>query len=76
MASAKVGDDVFGDDSTVNALEERVADMLGTQSAIQYILISSGKRIRLVTHLDICADDIGRFVDELEKGLQVTQHSA
>lgn len=29
MASAKVGDDVYGEDPTVNALEEKAARMLG-----------------------------------------------
>jgi threonine aldolase len=34
MANAEVGDDVFGDDPTVNRLQERVADMLGTEAAL------------------------------------------
>ena len=34
MAQAAVGDDVFGDDPTVNALEERVAALLGKERAI------------------------------------------
>jgi threonine aldolase len=34
MAQAEVGDDVFGDDPTVNLLEERVADLLGKEAAI------------------------------------------
>jgi threonine aldolase len=34
MAAAEVGDDVFGDDPTVNSLEERVADMLGKEAAV------------------------------------------
>ena len=34
MASAEVGDDVYGEDPTVRALEERVADLLGTESAL------------------------------------------
>lgn len=34
MAAAPVGDDVFGDDPTVNRLEERVAEMLGKEAAI------------------------------------------
>ena len=33
MAEAEVGDDVLGDDPTVLALEERVADMLGKEAA-------------------------------------------
>ncbi len=34
MANAEVGDDVFGDDPTVHALQERIADMLGTEAAL------------------------------------------
>jgi len=34
MASAEVGDDVFGEDPTVRALEERVAGMLGKEAAL------------------------------------------
>lgn len=34
MAQAPVGDDVYGEDPTVRALEERVADLLGTDAAL------------------------------------------
>ncbi|MDJ0924779.1 MAG: GntG family PLP-dependent aldolase [Acidimicrobiia bacterium] len=34
MASALVGDDVYGEDPTVNALEERVAELLGKEAAL------------------------------------------
>jgi threonine aldolase len=34
MVQAKVGDDVFGEDPTVNALEEKAAAMFGMESAI------------------------------------------
>jgi threonine aldolase len=34
MAEAEVGDDVFGEDPTVNALQEKVAKLLGKESAI------------------------------------------
>jgi len=34
MAGAEVGDDVFGDDPTINRLQERVADLLGKENAI------------------------------------------
>ncbi len=51
MASAKVGDDVFGDDPSVNALEERVADMLGMPSAM---LAPSGTQTNLIALLTHC----------------------
>ena len=34
MAAAEVGDDVFGEDPTVNALEEEVADLLGHEAGL------------------------------------------
>jgi threonine aldolase len=34
MAAAEVGDDVFGDDPTVNALQERMAALLGKEAAL------------------------------------------
>src|SRR3954468_15441039 len=34
MASAEVGDDVYGEDVTVNALEERVAELMGHEAAL------------------------------------------
>ncbi len=34
IANAAVGDDVFADDPTVNALQEKVAEMLGKQAAL------------------------------------------
>ena len=34
MASAAVGDDVFGDDPTVNALQQRIAALLGFEAAL------------------------------------------
>ncbi|RME36631.1 MAG: aminotransferase class I/II-fold pyridoxal phosphate-dependent enzyme, partial [Planctomycetota bacterium] len=34
MAEADVGDDVFGDDPTVNRLQEKVAELLGKEAAV------------------------------------------
>jgi threonine aldolase len=34
MAEAEVGDDVYGEDPTVNALQEKVANLLGKEAAI------------------------------------------
>jgi threonine aldolase len=34
IASAPVGDDVYGDDPTVNSLEERVAAMFGKEAGV------------------------------------------
>ena len=45
MADAAVGDDVFGEDPTVNRLQERVAEVLGKEAAI---FVSSGTMSNLV----------------------------
>ena len=34
MMSAELGDDVFGEDPTVNALQEKVAKMFGMEDAL------------------------------------------
>ena len=34
MLKASVGDDVFGEDSTVNLLEKRMADLFGMEAAL------------------------------------------
>ena len=34
MAGAEVGDDVYGDDPTATALEERAAELLGKEAAL------------------------------------------
>ncbi len=34
MAAAEVGDDVFGEDPTVNRLQDRVAELLGKEAAL------------------------------------------
>jgi threonine aldolase len=39
MADAAVGDDVYGEDPTVNRLEQRAADLMGTEEAL---FVSSG----------------------------------
>jgi threonine aldolase len=48
MAEAVLGDDVLGDDPTVNALEERAADLLGKEAAL---FVSSGTQGNLVAQL-------------------------
>lgn len=51
MASAKVGDDVFGEDPTVNRLEEMAAEMTGKESAL---FVTSGTMGNLVSQLAHC----------------------
>ena len=51
MAAAEVGDDVFGDDPTVNRLEQRMAAMLGKEAAIY---VSSGTLSNLLALMSHC----------------------
>jgi threonine aldolase len=51
MAEAEVGDDVFGDDPTVNALEERAADLLGKEAGLFVASGTMGNLVSLVAHL-------------------------
>ena len=52
MAAAEVGDDVFGDDPTVNALQERIAAMLGKEAAI---FVPTGTQSNLCALMAHCA---------------------
>jgi threonine aldolase len=51
MARAEVGDDVFGDDPAVNALQDRVAELLGFPAAL---FVSSGTQSNLCALLSHC----------------------
>ncbi|MFJ9916062.1 low-specificity L-threonine aldolase [Actinacidiphila glaucinigra] len=51
MAEAEVGDDVFADDPTVNALQERIAERLGFEAAL---FVSSGTQSNLCALLTHC----------------------
>ncbi|MDO9286416.1 MAG: low-specificity L-threonine aldolase [Aquabacterium sp.] len=52
MAAAEVGDDVFGDDPTVNALQARIAAMLGKEAAL---FMPSGTQSNLSALMAHCA---------------------
>ena len=51
MAAAEVGDDVFGEDPTVNRLEELAAERLGKQAAL---FVPSGTMANLVSQMAHC----------------------
>lgn len=50
MAEALVGDDVYGEDPTVNLLQERVADLLGKEAALFVPTGTMGNQICLRAH--------------------------
>ena len=51
MAAAEVGDDVYGDDPTVNALQQRVAAMVGKEAAL---FVTSGTQANLCALMSHC----------------------
>ena len=51
MATAEVGDDVFGDDPTVTALEERAAELLGKDSGLFVASGTMGNLTAMMAHL-------------------------
>lgn len=50
MAKAEVGDDVFGEDPTVRALEEKVAELLGKEDALFVPSGTQANQIALMLH--------------------------
>jgi threonine aldolase len=51
MATAEVGDDVFGDDPTVIALEERAAELLGKEAGLFVSSGTMGNLVAMLAHL-------------------------
>jgi threonine aldolase len=51
MAEAPVGDDVFGDDPTILALEARAADLLGKEAALFVPSGTMGNLVSLMAHV-------------------------
>jgi threonine aldolase len=51
MSAAALGDDVFGGDPTVNALQERIAELLGKEAAL---FVPSGTQSNLVGIMTHC----------------------
>lgn len=50
MASAEVGDDVYGDDPTVNRLETLAAEVLGKEAAVFVPSGTFGNQLAIMTH--------------------------
>lgn len=51
MAEAELGDDVFGDDPTVNALEELAADLTGKEAALYVASGTMGDLVSIMAHV-------------------------
>lgn len=52
MLAAPVGDDVYADDPTVRALEERVAALLGKEEAVYMVTGSMANQVALRSHTE------------------------
>ena len=69
MAEAEVGDDVYGDDPTVNQLQVKAAEMLGKESALFVPSGTMGNLLALLVHCSrgeevICGDKSHIYVNE------------
>ncbi|MDR1429885.1 MAG: low-specificity L-threonine aldolase [Spirochaetaceae bacterium] len=52
MAEAEVGDDVYGDDPTVNRLEKLAASVMGKEAALFVSSGTQGNQISVMTHIE------------------------
>ena len=52
MAEAQVGDDVFGEDPTVNLLQEKVANLLGKEAALFVPSGTMGNQLSIKSHTE------------------------
>jgi threonine aldolase len=59
MAGAEVGDDVFAEDPTVNALEERAAELLGTEAGLLVTSGTMGNLVGLMAHVPRGGEIVG-----------------
>ncbi len=50
MANAEVGDDVYGDDPTINRLQELAAEMVGKEAALFVPSGTMGNQLAIMTH--------------------------
>lgn len=69
MAEAEVGDDVYGDDPTVNRLQEKAAEMLGKEAALFVSSGTMGNLLAIMVHCArgeevICGDKSHVFLNE------------
>src|SRR5271168_1154438 len=67
MAEAEVGDDVYGEDPTVNRLEQRAAEIFGREAAIFVPTGSMGNLIAMRIHArpgqEIICEEMGHILN-------------
>lgn len=69
MLSAPVGDDVYGDDPTVNELQDRAARLLGKEAALFMVSGTQSNLAAMLAHCQrgeeiLCGADYHVFIDE------------
>jgi len=69
MASAEVGDDVYGEDPTVNQLQETAARLVGKEAALFVASGTMGNQVSIAAHtrpgdLVLAAEDVHILIDE------------
>ncbi|MDC6126867.1 beta-eliminating lyase-related protein, partial [Burkholderia gladioli] len=52
IASAEVGDDVYGDDPSVKALEREVAELLGKEDAVYMVTGTMTNQVGIRAHTE------------------------
>jgi threonine aldolase len=71
MANAEVGDDVYGEDPTINRLEERAAELMGRAAAVYVPTGTMGNQIAIHVHTQPGSEvvaDAGSHVFNFEMG--------
>jgi threonine aldolase len=71
MADAPVGDDVYGDDPSIGALERRTAELLGKEEAVYMVSGTMTNQVALRAHTesgDEVLADVGAHIAVLERG--------
>jgi len=71
MATAEVGDDVYGEDPTINRLEERSAELMGREAAVYVPTGTMGNQIAIHIHTHPGSEviaDAGAHVFNFEMG--------
>jgi len=70
MATAELGDDVYGEDPTVNRLQELAAEMLGKEEALLVTSGTQGNQISILSHCAPASEVI------LEEGAHILNYEA
>ncbi len=71
MADAPVGDDVYGDDPSIRALERRTAELLGKEDAVYMVSGTMTNQVALRAHTesgDRCSPMSAAHIAVLERG--------